>query len=83
MDRIIAITRHPEERYLDFCVGSDQAHLYRWYERTGYLYRIKTLAPGSRDPLRGRRRKLVKACAEQAFAAKLKNVFFDSQFRRR
>lgn len=81
MDRIIVIARNDWERQLDFYVESKQGHLYRWYDRTGYLRRIKTLEPGSRDPLRGRMRELVKLAAEQAYLTKLTYVLFEPIFK--
>ena len=73
--------RDRKEGFVDVWVESCGDHLYRWCALTpGELYRIKTLKDGSRDPLRGKKRRLMTECAAQLFRTNLTYVFFDTRF---
>ena len=81
LERVTAIMRDPAEGCLDFWLESCEDHLYRWTALVpGEIYRIKTLKPGSRDPLRGKKRRMATECAAQLYRAKLTYVFFDTRF---
>lgn len=82
LDKISVIVCDNQRGYIDFCIDSIPDQLYRWTAAVpGYVWRIKTLREGSRNPLRGRKKELAAICAEQAYLTKLTYVYFDVQFK--